>query len=308
MLLGRTAMRAILELVIALAVVETCIAVPSATKSKYLITDGAGVSWKRGVDTMNAFIDLRAQPVAPDVMYLEAVFPDPSRPGGQELVRTEFRKADGRVHIEGSQLSGWRNRKTYTYLIRVYTDSAYKEMLGVHEQQSVFYDPRGYVSKAPAPRPVAPTVVQAEIPERWVFSFDSREWQVGYQAGNSQRTIREYVLKGQTVENWTELVTSLYMADNVAPRALFEQFRKDLARDCPSLRTSIIEESADTIIFEWQHDGCRGFPAQHEIRRITRGRTGCLTLSFVEKTSQLTAEKRATWIAVLKAASVRPDV
>jgi hypothetical protein len=84
-----------------------------------------------------------AQPSAPDVMYLEAMFPDPSRSGGQEFIRKEFKKADGKVRIEGSKLSGWESGKTYTYLVRVYADSAYKTLLGVHEQRSLYFDPRG---------------------------------------------------------------------------------------------------------------------------------------------------------------------
>jgi len=151
------------------------------------------------------------------------------------------------------------------------------------------------------------TTSQQEVPERWSFSFDSRQWQVGYQAANPQEAIREYVLSGQTVQNWSELVTSQYFARDIAPRVLFEQFRRNISHGCPSLRVAIIEESSDTIIFEWQLDGCQGFPAQHEIRRIATGRTGTLTLSFVEKTRQLTAEKRSTWISIIKGANVRPD-
>jgi hypothetical protein len=144
------------------------------------------------------------------------------------------------------------------------------------------------------------------VPERWSFSFDTRQWQLGYQAANRQDAIREYVLHAQTVDNWSELVTSLYFAGDVAPRPLFEQAQHDLSRDCPSLRVSIIEESPETIIFEWQHEGCHGYPAQHEIRRISKGKTGTLTLSFVEKTKQLSAEKRSTWLSIIEAATVKP--
>lgn len=112
------------------------------------------------------------------------------------------------------------------------------------------------------------TTSNQEVPERWAFSFDSRQWRVGHQAANRQEEIREYVLNGQTVQDWSELVTSHYFARDIAPRVLFEQFRRQISQGCPSLRVSMIEESSDTIIFEWQRDGCQGFPAQHEIRRI----------------------------------------
>ena len=70
---------------------------------------------------------------------------------------------------------------------------------------------------------------------------------------------------------------------------------------------STIDEWADSLIFEWQNDGCWGSPAEPEIRRVSRVESGILTLSFVERTRQLSAEKRNTWIAIIKDAAVRPD-
>ncbi len=148
---------------------------------------------------------------------------------------------------------------------------------------------------------------QREVPERWNFILDSRPWQLGYQAADARQAIREYVLPGQTVQSWSELVTSQYFPDGPAPRALFDQTRQDLSRGCPSLQVSVIEETADTIIFEWRHDGCQGHPAQHEIRRISTGRTGTVSLSFVERTRQLAADKQTKWISILKSATIRPD-
>lgn len=146
-----------------------------------------------------------------------------------------------------------------------------------------------------------------EVPERWNFAFDSRPWQLVYQAANRQNATREYVLIGQTVHDWSELVSSYYAAGEIPLRAFFEEFRRGLAHDCPSLRVSIIEETADSILFEWRHTGCQGQPAQHEIRRIESVEAGTLMLSFVEKTRELSAEKRATWLAIIKAASVQQD-
>jgi hypothetical protein len=135
------------------------------------------------------------------------------------------------------------------------------------------------------------------VRERWNFHFDSRNWQVVFQAGNDQQAIRQYVLQGQSVTNWTELVTSLYVAGEFPPRALFEQFRRELSRGCPNVKMNIIEASENTIVFEWRHEGCQGIPPQHEIRRISAVKSGTLTLSFVEKTPELAKEKRLTWIA-----------
>lgn len=149
------------------------------------------------------------------------------------------------------------------------------------------------------------TAADREVLERWDFSFDAHEWQLGYQAANRLQEIREYVLPGETVDGWSELVTSFYSKGLVEPRDAFEQTRNDLSRGCPSFQSAIIEETKDSIFFEWRHDGCQGFPAQHELRRISTGRKGVHSLSFVEKTNELTAEKRDAWVAIISGATIR---
>lgn len=149
---------------------------------------------------------------------------------------------------------------------------------------------------------------QTQVPERWNFSFDSRSWQLGHQQATTSQAIREYVLSGESVENWSELVTSFYAIKDISPKISFELFREDFLRRCPTTRFSFIEESAGGVIFEWQHEGCGDQPPQHEIRRHSRGRMGLLSLSFVEKTNQLAREKRNAWLAILRSATVRLDV
>jgi hypothetical protein len=149
---------------------------------------------------------------------------------------------------------------------------------------------------------------QTQVPERWNFSFDSRSWQLGYQRANPSQAVREYVLSDQSVENWSEKVTSFYAITDISPKIWFERFREDFLRRCPTTRFSFIDESADGVIFEWQHDGCEDQPPQHEIRRHSRGRMGLLSLSYVEKTNQLAREKRNAWILILRSATVRLDV
>ena len=122
----------------------------------------------------------------------------------------------------------------------------------------------------------------------------------------SLAVLREYVLVGQTVENWKELVTSHYFAHGVSLHIYFEQVKAGLSRGCPSLSISVLEESEDTILYEWQHDGCQGYPPQHEIDRATRSGKRTLKLSFVEKTTQLSPEKRNAWLTILKNASILP--
>jgi hypothetical protein len=48
-------------------------------------------------------------------------------------------------------------------------------------------------------------------------SFDGRGWTVGHQQRNGSQSLTEYVLPGQTVENWRELVTSTVFFQPIPP-------------------------------------------------------------------------------------------
>jgi tetratricopeptide (TPR) repeat protein len=166
-------------------------------------------------------------------------------------------------------------------------------------------------------RPLAARVLQAQagggpatgpqqVPERWHFNFDSRHWQLGKQAASSTQEIREYVLPGETVKNWTELVTSgFYIGSTVPPRAAFEGLAKNLKNSCPSFWSGIIEESTDSIIYEWgNRDSVSTCPAQHEIARMVRFQSGMAHLHYVKKTKQLTESERSTWLSILRTATI----
>ncbi|MGI0035505.1 MAG: DUF4124 domain-containing protein [Nitrososphaera sp.] len=142
-----------------------------------------------------------------------------------------------------------------------------------------------------------------EIPERWVFTFDSGAWHVGYQETDGQQAIREYVLQGETVHNWRKLVTSLYVNVDLTPKEFFQRLTQKGAEGCPSLKISVVEETQDMLIFEWGHNGCHAHPPQHEIRRISRSKPGILSLSFAEK-GPLSTENRNTWLSILRNAVV----
>jgi hypothetical protein len=142
-------MKTILGLGLALAVVSGCSTVPTAKKSAYLVTAPGGAGWrgKTGGDEYGAMIELQAQPSAPDVLYLEAAFPDPTQAGHQDYVRKEFRKADGKLHIEGPEHTGWVDGKTYNFLVVIFADGTYKTVIDVHVQPVRWLDPKLHLRK-----------------------------------------------------------------------------------------------------------------------------------------------------------------
>jgi hypothetical protein len=145
------------------------------------------------------------------------------------------------------------------------------------------------------------------VPECWRFKLDSATWQLGYEGEDGDQALREYVPKRQTVNHWTEMVSSVRFKDPVSPQAMYGIIKFGILLGCSSAHVSVIEETDDSILFEWWQDDCGGNPAQHEIRRICAGARGTYSLSYVQKTHQMSSVERDRWISIIKAARVRPD-
>src|SRR4029453_261972 len=66
-------------------------------------------------------------------------------------------------------------------------------------------------------------------------AFDGRGWVVGHQQRNANESLTEYVLPGQTVDNWRQLVTSTVFFQPVPVERLSDQIHTLMSKDCPSL-------------------------------------------------------------------------
>jgi hypothetical protein len=139
----------------------------------------------------------------------------------------------------------------------------------------------------------ATSTVSAETPK-----FDGRRWTVGHQQQNSKRSIIEYVLPGQTVENWKELVTSSLFFQAVPLAPFLEKLRASLSQDCPSLVWTVIQQHEKTAIVEWRDSGCGGFEPTSELDRVTIEGASLYRLAYSVK-GPLTAERRKQWLAIL---------
>jgi hypothetical protein len=137
--------------------------------------------------------------------------------------------------------------------------------------------------------------VAAEVPK-----FDGRGWTVGNQQRNARQSLTEYVLPGQTVETWRELVTSTVFSRPVPISAFLERLRASLSRGCPSLVWSVIRQDEKTAVFEWRDAGCGGFEPQHELDRVAIERDGFYRLAYAARSKEsLAPERRKEWLAIL---------
>src|SRR5690554_668673 len=152
--------------------------------------------------------------------------------------------------------------------------------------------------------------------EPWSFEFDGRVWVVGNQGANKNMAAREYILDGEDIKNWSELVTSAYYfidpaSDNAkrihqaggVGQIMVSTYNKEFSKNCKQVVINIIESIPEDMLLEWHHQGCTDHPAQHQIQRIIDTHAGALSLSYVKKTQKLDSATRQQWIDLLRAAS-----
>jgi hypothetical protein len=142
---------------------------------------------------------------------------------------------------------------------------------------------------------LATVTVSSQTPQ-----FDGRGWTVGNHQQTAAQSLTEYVLPGQTVDTWQELVTSTVFVQPVPIAPFVERIHTLMAKDCPSLEWNVIRQDERTAIFEFRDAGCGGFEAQHELDRVTIEPDGLYRLAYAAKTkAPLAAERREQWLALL---------
>jgi len=130
--------------------------------------------------------------------------------------------------------------------------------------------------------------------------FDGRGWTVGNQQRNARESLTEYVLPGQTVDAWKELVTSTVFLRPVPIDALVKQIHQSMSQGCPSLVWNVIQQDQKSAVFEWRDSGCGGFEAQNELDRLTVEKDGLYRLAYAIKVKgPLPAAKKKEWLAIL---------
>lgn len=143
------------------------------------------------------------------------------------------------------------------------------------------------------------------IIERIELQFDGRPWSIGYSAHEpTQGAATEYVLPGETVEAWTELVTV-----ELLPRAqrradvneLVEATHDFFARSCLQLYWRILKRQKQEVLYEWRHAGSPqlGQPPQHEISRYVKGETGIHRAAYVVKSNPMPEPVREQWVKLI---------
>lgn len=143
----------------------------------------------------------------------------------------------------------------------------------------------------------------AECDQQLKFSFDDREWIKGFEQNEKGSSIVEYTLKGETVDNWNELVSVQKLIPISSLDLYHEVFIKKLGESVnpEKVESKIITKNDDSMLFEWWIN--KGADAQHEWFKLIQTPESTLVLRYTTKKLGDVDKIRPTWEKILNDAT-----
>ncbi len=141
--------------------------------------------------------------------------------------------------------------------------------------------------------------------ETVALQFDGREWQsAGVERYNNGISAQEYLLKGETIDNWSEHVRVEYNpgAQRVLSPATFEKTLKEgLEKNCSDVEWESLPQGDFERIWVWSRKGCGGLPDNAGVGRLVATQEALHIFQYATHTVPMPADKRSEWIQRLKA-------
>ncbi len=135
--------------------------------------------------------------------------------------------------------------------------------------------------------------------------FNAPAWSLGWSKYEStdNNVYDEYVLKGETVDNWSQLVTIQYF-DGLNQHTnldIFEAMMKSrLTEVCSNIKWDSIEQKLDERTWTWSIVNCAGQPDQSEVDRAIKTNKGIYLFHYATKKLPFAEKDKEHWLKQLK--------
>lgn len=135
---------------------------------------------------------------------------------------------------------------------------------------------------------------------------DGRRWNLVFHHDAGTKGVDQYVLYGETAQEWTEMVTVNYfvgLKGDVLNR-LIDFTKKGLEGACKKVEWNPISQSDKRGLYEWAVTGCKDTPDQSEIAAAIQGKEGFYVFHYATKAVPMPEEKRESWKKILESAKL----
>jgi hypothetical protein len=124
---------------------------------------------------------------------------------------------------------------------------------------------------------------------------DERDWKVGHSAHNENQLIDEWVLPGETVQNWSELISVQIARNvplNVTPEQLVAIANQLHKKTCADVSQKVLNSSSTELLYEQTTRNCAPIRDEYSIRKSIRGPRTMTEVSYTRTTVMNDAEKK----------------
>lgn len=141
------------------------------------------------------------------------------------------------------------------------------------------------------PYPESVHLVPAYAPSNWV----------GHGKAYAGHSIADWLPKGQSESDWTQMVEIEYWSSVMFPETVDQLFqaRIDSAdKQCPGIQLTVLSKTYEDIYFELEDASCTGNPVRFQLSRFMTGQYGVYEVSYLS-TGTITDSEKAAWLQAL---------
>lgn len=145
----------------------------------------------------------------------------------------------------------------------------------------------------------------SKLAEKVAMKFDDRSWALGFSSEDQGHVISEFVLAGETVHNWTELVTFQVLSGlQVTPKELMVRIKTGILKSCPDVAWTVIRKGKEEIVYEWHATNCLPHGTQHEVSKIIQGKIAMHRVAYTTKRLSTFEEAGQKWKTLIAKAAL----
>lgn len=144
------------------------------------------------------------------------------------------------------------------------------------------------------------------------FPKDERDWKEGHKAHDQRQMLIEYVPPGETVQNWSELV-SVQIVFDVRPDLAAEQYvalvmanHRSKQPGCQTVSHKVLGSTPTEVLYEQSLAGCAPLRDEYSIRKVIRGPRAMTEVSYA-RTAPLTDADKDKWQRIVGRSALMND-
>jgi len=122
--------------------------------------------------------------------------------------------------------------------------------------------------------------------------------------------VTRFVLQGNSIDDWTEafeVINAMKSNYPKTPKEFCDNMIEKRKKACSTVDVSIIDQTAESILYEIKSKQCPPFPDEQSLNRAMYGNINAYILIYTNRTpGGMTKETRDSWLGTISTAMILP--